>query len=265
MFWRHKATEFAISINEGLLHRPHPKGRIALHCIIKYCFVWYGIVLFCIVLYCTLMYGIVLYFNVWYYTVLLYNNPQGLGFARECFEDTKQLSLRYRLRRPVASSIFKGTYCTVLYYKVLFCFVWFGIVLYCIVLYCTLMYGSILYYHNHPQGLGFARECFEDTRPLSLRYLLHCIVLYTSIVLFCIVSLKKIEWIIHSIYGVNTFHSLRNEYHSILTPVEWKFTTQRMESRPVHSIFTPKEVITSVTTQGVTTVTHRVKIHSIFF
>ena len=33
-----------------------------------------------------------------------------------------------------------------------------------------------------------------------------------------------------------------------------------MESRPVHSIFTPKEVITDVTTQGVTSVTTRVKI-----
>ena len=42
-----------------------------------------------------------------------------------------------------------------------------------------------------------------------------------------------------------------------------KFTTQRVESRPVHSIFTPKEVITDVTTQGVTSVTNRVKIHSI--
>ena len=48
--------------------------------------------------------------------------------------------------------------------------------------------------------------------------------------------------------------------HSILPP-EWKFTTQRVESRPVHSIFTPKEVITDVTTQGVTSVTKRVKIH----
>ena len=60
-------------------------------------------------------------------------------------------------------------------------------------------------------------------------------------------SLKKIKWIIHSIYGVNRFHSLRSEYHSILTPGEWKFTTQRVKSRPVHSIFTPKEVITDVT------------------
>ena len=72
-----------------------------------------------------------------------------------------------------------------------------------------------------------------------------------------------IEWIIHSIYGVKKFHSLRSEFHSILTPAEWKFTTQRVESRPVHSIFTPKEVITDVTTQGVTSVTNRVKIHSI--
>ena len=47
------------------------------------------------------------------------------------------------------------------------------------------------------------------------------------------------------------FHSLRSEFHSILTPVERKFTTQRVESRPVQSIFTPKEVITDATTQGV--------------
>ena len=46
--------------------------------------------------------------------------------------------------------------------------------------------------------------------------------------------------------------------------IEWKCTTQRVESRPVHSIFTPKEVITDVTTQGLTSVTNRVKIHSIF-
>ena len=54
---------------------------------------------------------------------------------------------------------------------------------------------------------------------------------------------KYIEWMIHSIYGVKKFHSLRSEYHSILTPVEWKFTSQWVESRLVHSIFTPKEVI----------------------
>ena len=41
-------------------------------------------------------------------------------------------------------------------------------------------------------------------------------------------------------------HSLRSEFHSILTPVEWKFTTQRVKSCPVHSIFTPKEAITDV-------------------
>ena len=67
------------------------------------------------------------------------------------------------------------------------------------------------------------------------------------------------------IYGVKKFHSLRSEFHSILTPVEWKFTIQRVESRPVHSIFTPKVVITDVTTQGVTSVRNRVNIHSIFF
>ena len=34
------------------------------------------------------------------------------------------------------------------------------------------------------------------------------------------------------------------EFHSILTPVERNpVTTQRVESRPVHSIFTPKEVV----------------------
>ena len=55
-----------------------------------------------------------------------------------------------------------------------------------------------------------------------------------------------------------------SEFHSILTPVEWKFTTQRVESRPVHSILTPKEVFTEVTPQGVTSVTKWVKIHSIF-
>ena len=37
-----------------------------------------------------------------------------------------------------------------------------------------------------------------------------------------------------------------------------------MESRPVHSIFTPKEVITEVTPQGVTSVTNWVKIHLSF-
>ena len=45
---------------------------------------------------------------------------------------------------------------------------------------------------------------------------------------------------------VKRFHSLRSEFHSILTPVEWKFTTQRVKSLPVHSIFTPKEVITLI-------------------
>ena len=34
---------------------------------------------------------------------------------------------------------------------------------------------------------------------------------------------QKIEWIIHSIHGVKKFHSLRSEFHSILTSVEWKF------------------------------------------
>ena len=74
---------------------------------------------------------------------------------------------------------------------------------------------------------------------------------------------RNFEWIIHSIYGVKKFHSLRSEFHSILTPLEWKFTTQRVESRPVHSIFTPKEVITDVTTQEVSSVTNRVRIYYI--
>ena len=39
------------------------------------------------------------------------------------------------------------------------------------------------------------------------------------------------------LYGVKKFHSL-SEFLSIPTPVEWKFTTQRVESRLVHSIFT---------------------------
>ena len=56
---------------------------------------------------------------------------------------------------------------------------------------------------------------------------------------------------IHSIYGVKRFHSLSSEFHSILTPGEWKFTTQRVESRPVHSIFTPIEVVSEVNTRGV--------------
>ena len=71
---------------------------------------------------------------------------------------------------------------------------------------------------------------------------------------------KNIEWIIHSIYGVKKCHSL-SEFHSILTPVEWIFTTERVEFRPVHSIFSPKEVIIDVTTQGVT---NRVKMHFTF-
>ena len=51
------------------------------------------------------------------------------------------------------------------------------------------------------------------------------------------------EWRDFTRWGVN--------FHSILTPVEWKFTTQWVKSCPVHSIFPPKEVITNVTTQGV--------------
>ena len=52
----------------------------------------------------------------------------------------------------------------------------------------------------------------------------------------CYYSLK-IEWIIPSIFGVKRFHSLRITFHSILTPVEWKFTTQRAKSRPGNSIY----------------------------
>ena len=84
---------------------------------------------------------------------------------------------------------------------------------------------------------------------------------------FCVIDLKvlsknRVNNSLH-LWSEN-FHSLRSEFHSILTPVEWKFTTQRVESRPVHSIFTPKEVITEVTPQGVISVTNRVKIHSMF-
>ena len=86
-----------------------------------------------------------------------------------------------------------------------------------------------------------------------------------SFFIFIKYSLKQSSELFNpSMYGVKKFHSLRSEFHSILTPVEWKCTTQRVKSRPVHSIFTPKEVITDVTTQGVTSVTNRVKIHSIF-
>ena len=42
-----------------------------------------------------------------------------------------------------------------------------------------------------------------------------------------------------------------SDFHSILTPVEWKFTTQQVKSRPVYFKFAPKEVTTDVTTQGV--------------
>ena len=79
-----------------------------------------------------------------------------------------------------------------------------------------------------------------------------------------IVLSKEIEWIIHSIWSEEI--SLVEEGSSLdsNSSIEWKFTTQQVESRPVHAIFTPKEVITEVTTQGVTSVTNRVKIHSIF-
>ena len=40
----------------------------------------------------------------------------------------------------------------------------------------------------------------------------------TIIIILIIVTVKKkkIEWIIHSIYEVKKFHSLRSEFHSIL-------------------------------------------------
>ena len=47
-------------------------------------------------------------------------------------------------------------------------------------------------------------------------------------------------------YGVKKYHWLRSEFHSILTPVEWKFTTQRVESHSVHSILTPKVSVIGV-------------------
>ena len=69
------------------------------------------------------------------------------------------------------------------------------------------------------------------------------------------IFLKKIELIMHSIYGVNKFNSLRSEFQSILTPVEWKihYSMRGISSGSLdmHS-----------TTQGVTSVTKRVKIHS---
>ena len=64
---------------------------------------------------------------------------------------------------------------------------------------------------------------------------------------------QKIEWIIHSIYGVKKLHRLSSEFHSILTPGDCKFTSQLVECRWVYSIFTLKEVTTDVNTQGVKT------------
>ena len=55
-------------------------------------------------------------------------------------------------------------------------------------------------------------------------------------------SLTKMWGIIHSIHWVKKIHSFRNKFHSILTPAEWKFINQRVESRPIHSIFTLKYV-----------------------
>ena len=48
--------------------------------------------------------------------------------------------------------------------------------------------------------------------------------------------------LIHSIYGEDI--SLVEEWISLNSNssiIEWKFTTQRVKSRPVHSIFTPKK------------------------
>ena len=77
----------------------------------------------------------------------------------------------------------------------------------------------------------------------------------------CVNFMTVIEKYLHR---GETSDTLQKKKNSSETPVEWKFTTERVESRPVHAIFPPKEVITDVTTQGVTSVTYRVKIHSIF-
>ena len=57
---------------------------------------------------------------------------------------------------------------------------------------------------------------------------------------------------------VNNLLHLWSEIHSILTPVEWKFTTQRVESRPAHSIFRSDHWRHHPGSEK------RVKIHSIF-
>ena len=70
----------------------------------------------------------------------------------------------------------------------------------------------------------------------------------------------------NSLWNRVNFHSICHWRHSLGSDVSDHFfwSEYRVESRPVHSIFTPKEVIiTDVTTQGVTSVTSRVKIHSI--
>ena len=74
---------------------------------------------------------------------------------------------------------------------------------------------------------------------------------YTINYTYPYLSFKKVEWIIHSIYGVKKFHSLSSEFHSILTLGEWKFSNQRVESRPVHSIYSLQKKITDVTIRGV--------------
>ena len=76
---------------------------------------------------------------------------------------------------------------------------------------------------------------------------------------------KKIEWIIHSIYGVKKFHSLRSEFHSILTPVEWNihYSTSGISSGSLN-IHSKRSDHWRHCAQGITSVTNRVKIHSIF-
>ena len=79
-------------------------------------------------------------------------------------------------------------------------------------------------------------------------------------------SIKKKNRVNNSLHLWSEEISLVEEWISLdsNSSIEWKFTTQRVEFRPVYSIFTPKELITEVTPQGVTSVTKSVKIHSIF-
>ena len=105
---------------------------------------------------------------------------------------------------------------------------------------CIVLFETIdlhLYFEKFAKNRtlwGRPRKCYHIclfmyiyVSPSSGRLLLNLKIILLS---------KKFEWIIHSIYGMKKFHSLRSEFHSILTPVEWIFCTQRVESRPVHSI-----------------------------